>query len=38
MQVSHRQLLARYQDKVIAAEGIRLCPDGLLEYANRLLA
>jgi hypothetical protein len=31
---NHRRFLARYQGKVIAASGVRLCPGGLIEYSN----
>ena len=31
---NHRRFLARYQGKVIAAAGVRLCPGGLIEYSN----
>jgi hypothetical protein len=31
---NHRRFLARYQGKVIAAAGIRMCPGGLIEFSN----
>lgn len=34
MQGNHRRFLARYQGRVIAAAGIRFCPNGLVEFAN----
>lgn len=34
MRGNHRRFLARYQGKVIAAAGVRLCTGGLIEYAN----